>query len=68
MQTDIKPALLTEQEARRYLGGDSRSTIYRLRSDGVIAAVHLGRAVRYRLSDLDRAIETLTDDTGGERC
>ena len=58
----LKPALVNEEEARRYLGGVSRSTLYRLRAEGTITPVHFGRAVRYRLSDLDRAIETLSDD------
>ena len=66
MQTDIRPALVTEDEARRYLGRVSRSMLYKLRAEGVIHPVHLGRACRYRLDDLDKAIRWLSDGQDSE--
>ena len=60
MLPQTMPALVTEVEARRYLGGVSRAMIYRLRAEGILPVVHLGRACRYRLADLDAAIERLT--------
>ena len=66
MQTDVRPALITEEEARRYLGNVSRSTLYKLRAQGLIHPVHLGRACRYRLEDLDAAVEWLSDSQAGE--
>ena len=65
MQTELRPLLVTEEEARRYLGGISRALIYKLRADGVIHPVHLGRACRYRLEDLDSAIRSLADGDSG---
>ena len=65
MQQQMKPALVTEAEARRYLGGISRALIYRLRADGSLPVIHLGRACRYRLADLDRAIEALSHERAG---
>ena len=62
MQPQTRPALVNEVEARRYLGGVSRATLYRLRAEGAITPVHFERAVRYSLTDLDQAIETLTDE------
>ena len=59
MQTEVRPALVTEDEARRYLGNVSRAMIYKLRGEGLIHPVHLGRACRYRLDDLDGAIRRL---------
>ena len=60
MATEVCPALVTEEEARRYLGDVSRSLLYRLRAEGLIQPVHLlGRAVRYSLVNLDEAIRRL---------
>ena len=67
MQMEVRPALVTEEEARRYLGGVSRAMIYKLRSEGLIHPVHLGRACRYRLDDLDTAIRSLAAGNGDER-
>ena len=65
MQAEVRPALVTEDEARRYLGNVSRAMIYKLRAKGIIHPVHLGRACRYRLHDLDVAIRWLSDDHRG---
>ena len=53
---NIAPRLMNEQSARAYLGGVSRSMIYKLRAQGFIHPVHLGTAVRYSVADLDKAI------------
>ncbi|QXD16989.1 helix-turn-helix domain-containing protein [Rhodocaloribacter litoris] len=34
-----------------------RTTLHQLRRRGVIEAVHIGRAVRFRASDIERLIE-----------
>ena len=41
MQTEVRAALVTEDEARRYLGNVSRAMIYKLRGEGLIHPVHL---------------------------
>ena len=64
METVVRPALVNEEEARRYLGHVSRAMIYKLRAEGIIRPVHLGRACRYRLDDLDAAISQLSDGQG----
>ena len=66
MATEVRPALVTEEEARRYLGGVSRAMLYKLRAEGLIHPVHLGRACRYRLEDLDAAIRWLSASQAGE--
>ena len=49
---DISPArLLTEREAAHLLS-ISRSTLWRLRREGSLRAISIGRAVRYRERDL----------------
>ena len=55
-------ALLTKAEAADYLGATVR-TVQHMITTGQIAAVHLGRAVRIRRSDLDRAIANGTART-----
>ena len=65
MQERIPPALLTEAEARRYLGDVSRSTMYKLRAEGRLPVVHLGRSCRYSLRALDAVIVALSDGPNG---
>lgn len=49
--------LLTLEEARRYLGGISISTMRRLIGEGKIAHVRVGRRIlRFRPIDLDRYV------------
>ena len=61
MEKEVRPALVTEERARRYLGDVSRAMLYKLRSEGIIHPVHLGRACRYRL---DEAVKWLSDSQG----
>ena len=61
MEKEVRPALVTEERARRYLGDVSRAMLYKLRSEGIIHPVHLGRACRYRLDDLDEAVKWFSD-------
>ena len=52
---------MNEKSARAYLGGVSRSMIYKLRAQGFLHPVHIGTAVRYLVDDLDQAIRQFTD-------
>ena len=57
------PALLTEPEAIEYLRLDNNGvkhperTLRRLREQGKIAAIHVGRCVRYPLASLQTFIQ-----------
>ena len=53
---NIAPRLMNEKSARAYLGGVSRSMIYKLRAQKFLHPVYIGTAVRYSVSDLDQAI------------
>ena len=61
-QAVVRPALVDESAARAYLGGISRNLLYKLISKGVVRQVHLGRAARYSLENLDEAIRRLQDE------
>ena len=47
---------LSERAAQKYLGGVSRSTLYRWRRDGLIPYTVTGRRVLYRRDDLDAVL------------
>jgi len=51
--------LLTDLEACEYLRIRSRQ-LYTWRIQGLIPFIRIGRALRYRQSDLDRALDALT--------
>ena len=51
--------LLTDLEACEYLRIRPRQ-LYSWRMQGLIPFIRIGRALRYRQSDLDRAIDALT--------
>ena len=53
----VAPVLVDEREAARYLGVCSR-TLWGLRHAGNVPHLRIGDAVRYRLSDLDRWIDS----------
>ena len=55
--------LLTDLEACEYLRIRPRQ-LYTWRMQGLIPFIRIGRALRYRQSDLDRALDALT--VGGE--
>ena len=55
--------LLTDLEACEYLRIRPRQ-LYSWRMQGLIPFIRIGRALRYRQSDLDRALDALT--VGGE--
>lgn len=50
-EVEHKDILLTGDETKSYLK-ISRTTLWRLRRSGQLPAVNIGRAVRYRLSDV----------------
>ena len=54
--------LLTVEEACRLLNV-SRSLLWKARKRGELRAVYLGRAVRFRLSDLEAWLEQKAADT-----
>jgi len=51
--------LLTEAEAGRALGL-SRSTLRRLWADGTLRPVHIGRSLRFPLSEIERFVSELS--------
>lgn len=56
--TSPPPSLLTAPEAARYLRVSQRK-LFEMRQRGDVRAVLLGRnCIRYRLSDLDAAVES----------
>ena len=57
-----KNQLLTVEEACRLLKV-CRSTLWKARKRGELRAVYLGRAVRFRLSDLEAWLEKKAADT-----
>lgn len=60
MREDLQ--LLTVKEACRLLNV-SRSLLWKARKRGELRAVYLGRAVRFRLSDLEAWLEQKAADT-----
>jgi excisionase family DNA binding protein len=54
-----RPALLTVDQARAYLGGLSQSELRQLYTRGELACIRLGRrkGVRFRAADLDAYID-----------
>jgi len=64
MDTQLRPIesgnpLLTDQEACEYLRIRQRQ-LYTWRMMGVIPFIRIGRSIRYRLRDLDTAVDALT--------
>lgn len=64
MDTQTRPIetgspLLTDEEACNYLRIRQRQ-LYAWRMLGVIPFIRIGRSIRYRLRDLDAAIEAMT--------
>jgi excisionase family DNA binding protein len=64
MDTQFHPTrrderLLTDVEACEYLRIRNRQ-LYAWRMQGLIPFIRIGRAVRYRQSDLDAALDSLT--------
>ena len=67
MDTQTRPIetgspLLTDEEACQYLRIRQRQ-LYSWRMLGVIPFIRIGRSIRYRLRDLDAAIEAMTVTT-----
>ena len=64
MDTQLRPIdsgnpLLTDEEACNYLRIRQRQ-LYSWRMQGVIPFIRIGRSIRYRLRDLDAAIDAMT--------
>ena len=64
MDTQSRPIdsgspLLTDEEACNYLRIRQRQ-LYTWRMQGVIPFIRIGRSIRYRLADLEAAIDALT--------
>ena len=57
--TDTGSPLLTDQEACNHLRISQRQ-LYTWRMQGAIPFIRIGRSVRYRMRDLDAAIDALT--------
>jgi excisionase family DNA binding protein len=57
----VEPLLLRIPEAQAALAV-GRSTIYQLIADGSLKAVHIGRAVRIRASEVRAWVERQADD------
>jgi excisionase family DNA binding protein len=55
-------ALMTEQEASTYLRVCRRS-LYNWRKAGLIPYIKLGKAVRFRVSEVEAAINRVTHDS-----
>jgi len=55
-------ALMTEQEASTYLRVCRRS-LYNWRKAGMIPYIRLGKAVRFRVSEVEAAINRMTHDS-----
>jgi excisionase family DNA binding protein len=55
-------ALITEQEASTYLRVCRRS-LYNWRKAGLIPYIRLGKAVRFRVSEVEAAINRVTHDS-----
>jgi excisionase family DNA binding protein len=55
-------ALITEQEASTYLRVCRRS-LYNWRKAGLIPYIKLGKAVRFRVSEVEAAINRMTHDS-----
>ena len=68
MDTQIQPTrreerLLTDFEACEYLRIRNRQ-LYAWRMQGIIPFIRIGRSIRYRLRDLDAALDVLTVSRG----
>lgn len=68
MDTQSQPTrrderLLTDVEACEYLCIRNRQ-LYAWRMQGLIPFIRIGRAIRYRLRDLDAALDVLTVSKG----
>ncbi len=48
--------LINEREVRALLGGCGRTTVWRLSRAGALEIVKLGRATRYRMSNVQKLI------------
>ena len=57
------PRLMKEPEAREYLGRLSYGYFWRMRKDGLIPEVRMGRSVRFDVQDLDELIDKLKTTT-----
>ncbi|MGI9053931.1 MAG: helix-turn-helix domain-containing protein [Ilumatobacteraceae bacterium] len=60
----LAPLLVTVEQAGEILGL-SRTTIYELINRGELQAVHVGRSLRFPVSELERFVETLLAGADG---
>ncbi|MBV9280674.1 MAG: helix-turn-helix domain-containing protein [Chloroflexi bacterium] len=59
----MEKALLTIQEAGKMLS-ISRSQVYRLIANRELEVIHIGRAVRVPVGEIERWVQTRTRSTG----
>ena len=62
---DGSSPLLTDEEACQYLRIRQRQ-LYAWRMAGIIPFIRIGRSIRYRIQDLDAAIEAIKAEIGAE--
>jgi hypothetical protein len=56
MIDDFEPGLLSESQARKWLGGVSAKSLFNWRRSGQLRAVKIGKIVRYEVTELQRFI------------
>jgi excisionase family DNA binding protein len=61
MQTEVKPAWVSYEEAQRFVGL-GRTTLWRLASAGEIKTARVGRAVRINVDSLHEYMERASQD------
>lgn len=64
--SELQPALLSHQDAAGYLSVSERKLSY-LVDDGKIEPVRIDRCVRYRLTDLNRFVDSLPTKCEGKQ-
>jgi excisionase family DNA binding protein len=66
MSTFTGNHLMSLDQARSFLGGIGRATIYERLAEGQLKSVKVGRRRMIRATDLNSYIEGLTDPVNGE--
>lgn len=67
MTNSFKDKLLLTESDLRVLGLGSRSNLRKLRLNGDLVPLKLGKSVRYRRSDVEGFIEKLAEEQGLKR-
>jgi hypothetical protein len=58
---EMESRLMKEQAARTYLGGMGHGSFVRLRKEGQIRAIHIGKSLYFDRVDLDAFVESLRE-------